>query len=72
MKNIYTYEVAMLINVVAQTEVDAQILIREIVDEIVDNCDSPGYEFALCNVMDENGENIFCSAEVFIPFPLRG
>lgn len=70
MKNIYTYEVAMLINVDAQTEDEAQRLIRENVDEIVDNCDSPGYEFALCSVMDENGENIFCSTEVFVPFPL--
>ena len=70
MKNIFTYEVAMLINVGAQTEEEAKRLIRETVDEIVDNCDSPGYEFALCNVMDKNGENIFCSAEVFIPFPL--
>jgi len=70
MKNIYTYEVAMLINVGAQTEEEAQILIRETVDEIVDNCDSPGYELALCNVMDENGEIIYCSAEVFVPFPL--
>ncbi|MCX6519002.1 MAG: hypothetical protein NTV13_10145 [Actinobacteria bacterium] len=72
MRNIYTYEVAMLINVGAQTEADAQILIREIVDEIVDNCDSPGYEFSLCNVMNENVESIFCSAEVFVPFPLQG
>ena len=59
-----------LINIDAQTEEEAQILIRETVDEIVDNCDSPGYELALCNVMDENGENIYCSAEVFVPFPL--
>jgi hypothetical protein len=69
-KYTYTYEVAMLIHIEAETNDEAQNLITETADEIANSYGSPGYEFALCNTVNQNGENIFCSSEEFVPFPI--
>ena len=68
-KHTSAHEVVMLINVDEVIEDKAQKLISKNADEFVDNCESSGYELALCNVINENGESISCASEVFVLCP---
>jgi hypothetical protein len=70
MTYIYTYELAFLVNIFADSLEEANEEFHETAGELLSMCESPGYEWALCHLLDPSGETLFVSKQEFIPYPL--
>jgi hypothetical protein len=70
MSYIYTYELGLLVNISANSLEEANKIFHQTAEELLSTCDSPGYESALCHVLDESSETLFKSEQEFIPYPL--
>jgi hypothetical protein len=70
MSYIYTYEVAHLVHVSANSLDEANEEFHATVEELLSMCESPDYEWALCHLLDRSGETLFEVKQEFIPYPL--
>ena len=71
MSNVYTFEIALVVNIDAHDESEALRELQEVIDEIDHSVVTPGFETRLCCVMADSGEILYINSADFVPFPYQ-